>query len=968
MDMEELIHGDTQGSQAKQENILVSVRLRPLNEREISRNDISDWECINNNTIIFKHSVPERSMFPAAYTLDKVFGCNCPTKQVYLEATKEVALSVVGGINACIFAYGQTSSGKTYTMLGVTEYAVEDIYDYIERHKDREFVLKVSAMEIYNEVVRDLLSSDSTPLRLLDDPERGTVVEKLIEETLRDSDHFRELLSICAAQRQIGETSLNETSSRSHQILRLTVESSSREYLGAKNSSTLAASLNFVDLAGSERASQAMSTGARLKEGCHINRSLLTLGTVIRKLSKGRNEHIPYRDSKLTRILQTSLGGNARTAIICTMSPARSHVEQSRNTLSFAICAKEVTTNAQVNVVMSDKTLVKQLQSELARLNKELRSLGSTSKPKSDSAALLREKEILIEQMDKEIKELIWQRDLALSRVEDLLRAVREEPVSRVDEYSTVESQDRVCPLSLKASLQPCNISNEVDGPSVLSPNCQYLEVSENPEDNFLLDDSTPKFVGPDLCQGWEEMTQRERELSEDTCKEVRCIKIEESRMNRRTEADLSLPAPAEEEKHLSVKRTMNVLSSDKEENEVSSMKSDTTYEALQKKIEKLQKAINYLVSFYPLQQSPCSSELSVPRFRRMNLSRSRSSQAVLMSIPSSHWSEKLERNENIPSARFEKDMMEREGGVDRLLSELNCGVETGNLSTKDSQNSISLAESLGIKGYGAKSRMSRKDSQSSITSVESQSITGNDVYDFPTTHDFTAQQNEMPEIQSEKQFDGDMEAAPPTIKSQSRSTNADQDAKPLATQTCSDWRPEFERQRKEILELWVACNVPLVHRTCFFLLFKGDSSDLVYMEVELRRLSFLKDTFFHRTKAMKGGQIVTPTSSMKDLNRERQMLSKQLQKKFSRKEREGLYQKWGIGLKTRQRSLQLAHRLWTDIKDLNHIKESASLVSQLVGVVEPGQVPKELFGLSFVPRSMKKRSYSLKSNLSLLL
>uniref|UniRef100_A0A2N9HRV7 Kinesin motor domain-containing protein n=1 Tax=Fagus sylvatica TaxID=28930 RepID=A0A2N9HRV7_FAGSY len=150
----------------------------------------------------------------------------------------------------------------------------------------------------------------------------------------------------CFVQRQIGETSLNEASSRSHQILRLTIESSAREFLGNDKSSSLTTTVNFVDLAGSERASQSLAAGARLKEGCHINRSLLTLGTVIRKLSKGRNGHIPFRDSKLTHILQSSLGGNARTAIICTMSPARSHVEQSRNTLLFASCAKEVATNA----------------------------------------------------------------------------------------------------------------------------------------------------------------------------------------------------------------------------------------------------------------------------------------------------------------------------------------------------------------------------------------------------------------------------------------------------------------------------------------------------------------------------------------------------------------------------------------------------------------------------------------------
>ncbi|PKI45703.1 hypothetical protein CRG98_034019 [Punica granatum] len=383
----------------QKEKILVSVRLRPLNDKERSRNDVSDWECINNSTIIFRSSIPERAMFPSAYTFDRVFGCESSTEQVYEEGAKEVALAVVSGINSSIFAYGQTSSGKTFTMSGITEYAVSDIYDYIEKHPEREFVLKFSAMEIYNEAVRDLLSSDSTPLRLLDDPERGTVVERLTEESLRDWDHFLELLAVCEAQRHIGETSLNEMSSRSHQILRLTIESSAREYLGPDNSSTLTACVNFVDLAGSERASQTLSAGTRLKEGCHINRSLLTLGTVIRKLSKGRSGHIPYRDSKLTRILQNSLGGNARTAMICTMSPARNHVEQSRNTLLFASCAKEVTTNAQVNAVMSDKALVKQLQRELARMESELRSFSSSSLVHSDSSALLKEKELQIEKV-----------------------------------------------------------------------------------------------------------------------------------------------------------------------------------------------------------------------------------------------------------------------------------------------------------------------------------------------------------------------------------------------------------------------------------------------------------------------------------------------------------------------------------------------------------------------------------------
>uniref|UniRef100_F6H6I5 Kinesin motor domain-containing protein n=1 Tax=Vitis vinifera TaxID=29760 RepID=F6H6I5_VITVI len=196
----------------------------------------------------------------------------------------------------------------------------------------------------------------------------------------------------------------------------------------SENSSSLAATISFVDLTGSKRASQILSEGTRLKKGCHINRSLLTLGTIIRKLSKLRNAHIPYRGSKLTHILQNSLGGNARTTIICTMSPtynSSEKLEKKRrhlNTVSSLMarnssvspdnrsdpkldCVKELSTNAHVNVVMSDKILVKHLQRELARLESELKSLG-LNHVANDSTALLEKKELLIKKMDKETKYL----------------------------------------------------------------------------------------------------------------------------------------------------------------------------------------------------------------------------------------------------------------------------------------------------------------------------------------------------------------------------------------------------------------------------------------------------------------------------------------------------------------------------------------------------------------------------------
>ncbi|KHN19178.1 Kinesin-related protein 11 [Glycine soja] len=273
-----------------------------------------------------------------------------------------------------------------------------------------------------------------------------------------------------------------------------TIESSAREFMGKSSSTTLAASVNFVDLAGSERASQALSAESRLKEGCHINRSLLTLGTVIRKLRLSpsflaygvyllysasnivskptsglfnstvrRQGHINYRDSKLTRILQPSLGGNSRTSIICTLSPARSHVEQTRNTLLFACCAKQVTTKAQVNVVMSDKVLVKQLQKEVARLESELRTPCPPS-TNCDCAAMLRKKNLQIQKMEREIRELIEQRHLAQSQIEDLMCMVGNGQKSRKNTRCCKEIQSVELEESSRDDLEYADLSVSNNG------------------------------------------------------------------------------------------------------------------------------------------------------------------------------------------------------------------------------------------------------------------------------------------------------------------------------------------------------------------------------------------------------------------------------------------------------------------------------------------------------------------------
>ncbi|XP_021908360.1 kinesin-like protein KIN-7H isoform X1 [Carica papaya] len=706
---------ETPRSSGREEKIFVSVRLRPLNEKEISRTDVSDWECINDNTIISSNSlsISERSMYPTAYTFDRVFSPDSSTRQVYEEGAKEVALSVVKGINASVFAYGQTSSGKTYTMTGITDYTLADIYDYIERHQDRKFILKFSAMEIYNESVRDLLSSDSSQLRLLDDPEKGTVIEKLTEEILSDWKHFKELLSVCEAQRQIGETALNEASSRSHQILRLTIESSPRE-LGIDKLSTLTATVNFVDLAGSERASQSLSAGTRLKEGCHINRSLLTLGTVIRKLSKGRSGHIPFRDSKLTRILQPSLGGNARTAIICTLSPARIHLEQSRNTLLFATCAKEVITNAQVNIVMSDKVLVKHLRRELARLESELRNSVPIST--SDSAALLREKDLEIEKLKNEVRELTMQRDLALSEVESVQRLGGNEesstewvgldnqyPKLRVRNSSQHYSWDSENPApespviadtrSEHVGVRISDISQQSDKHSRTSSDDNLFQLPDL-KVNFTLTSppqqptiKVPGFVETDLHQ--EQIEENPEENFEGSCKT--CINIGKSSSDRYAESNLSDPTSNRYEDSSMTSSEVNTVNSGltEVENENGEKQEFETYLPLLNREKDLGITPNDFIIPSPEKSSPGLLEKEICGSRSLKLVRSRSCKASLTTSPFSPWLEKEGNNKTTPSNWLEKDFSGRPVGIPRKFSFLKYDDDRDRSSSNESLTCI---------------------------------------------------------------------------------------------------------------------------------------------------------------------------------------------------------------------------------------------------------------------------------------
>ncbi|CAN6912895.1 unnamed protein product [Brassica oleracea] len=991
-----------QGSSGREEKIFVSVRLRPLNVKERVKNEEADWECINDETVIYRShlSLSERSMYPTAYTFDRVFGPECCTKEVYDQGAKEVALSVVSGVHASVFAYGQTSSGKTYTMSGITDYALADIYDYIAKHKEREFVLKFSAMEIYNESVRDLLSTDIiSPLRLLDDPEKGTVVEKLTEETLRGWNHFKELLSICIDQRHIGETALNEVSSRSHQILRLTVESTAREYLASDKFSTLTATVNFIDLAGSERASQSLSAGTRLKEGGHINRSLLTLGTVIRKLSKGKTGHIPFRDSKLTRILQSSLGGNARTAIICTMSPARIHVEQSRNTLLFASCAKEVTTNAQVNIVMSDKVLVKHLQRELAKLESELRS-PRQALVVSDTTALLMEKDLQIQKLNKEVFQLAQQLEGAHSRIDDLQQIIGESPIKEIlstdSEHANLVLGHQYPKLRVRSSWESLYITPEspvsAQRSSMISPQSTDHGSDENVFQltDFRIDSGatipgqqhlsyvTPgKFTKVRLNIRGAESTNNKRKPvdqeerlhevdepsevgSEDTCTELRCIETgiimspEPNKLQDRSMAVKALPVCVPDSKNL--RPPPEIVEEEECVKEVSAVFIEPKEKSEPIKSSNLRRdpALPDSVTLSP--EKHYSLHLEKQRLGGVRHTRSRSCGTSFVSGSSSSLYEH-ERDANTPPNWYQKERAEsnlKPSNIKRppLPTHSSRMSMPANWFEKDfNRNQRTPAALDGVNKR--KSSMNSSQVSSSSTPVSRLQTSGRASNSQEEGEESGPQRDKRIIHLSMEEIEQKFLAL--------RSTKSFKDAAVDPIQdyltTPLNWPLEFKRLEMEIIELWHACNVSMAHRSYFFLLFRGDEKDCLYMEVELRRLKYIRETFTNDSKAIENGRTLTSMSSLRALNRERYKLSQLMQKKLTKEERENLFLRWGIGLNTKHRRLQLAHRVWSESKDIDHVRESASVVGKLMGFVDMDLASREMFGLNFSLKPRPKKS-----------
>uniref|UniRef100_A0A4W2I405 Centromere-associated protein E n=1 Tax=Bos indicus x Bos taurus TaxID=30522 RepID=A0A4W2I405_BOBOX len=341
-----------------------------------------------------------------SFNFDRVFHSNETTKNVYEEIAVPIIDSAIQGYNGTIFAYGQTASGKTYTMMGSQEYlgviprAIHDIFQKIKKFPDREFLLRVSYMEIYNETITDLLcdTQKMKPLIIREDFNRNVYVADLTEEVVYTSEMALKWITKGEKNRHYGITKMNQRSSRSHTIFRMILESREKGEPSNFEGSVKVSHLNLVDLAGSERAAQTGAEGLRLKEGCNINRSLFILGQVIKKLSDGQvGGFINYRDSKLTRILQNSLGGNAKTRIICTITPVS--FDETLSTLQFASTAKYMKNTPYVNEVSSDEALLKRYRKEIMDLKKQLEEVSLETRAqameKDQLAQLLEEKDLL---------------------------------------------------------------------------------------------------------------------------------------------------------------------------------------------------------------------------------------------------------------------------------------------------------------------------------------------------------------------------------------------------------------------------------------------------------------------------------------------------------------------------------------------------------------------------------------------
>ncbi|XP_053152236.1 kinesin-like protein KIF3A isoform X4 [Hemicordylus capensis] len=362
------------------DNVKVVVRCRPFNEREKAMCYKMAVNVDEMRGTITVHKTDSSNEPPKTFTFDTVFGPESKQLDVYNLTARPIIDSVLEGYNGTIFAYGQTGTGKTFTMEGVRAVpelrgiipnSFAHIFGHIAKAEgDTRFLVRVSYLEIYNEEVRDLLGKDQTQrLEVKERPDVGVYIKDLSAYVVNNADDMDRIMTLGHKNRSVGATNMNEHSSRSHAIFTITIECSEKGVDG--NMHVRMGKLHLVDLAGSERQAKTGATGQRLKEATKINLSLSTLGNVISALVDGKSTHVPYRNSKLTRLLQDSLGGNSKTMMCANIGPADYNYDETISTLRYANRAKNIKNKARINEDPKD-ALLRQFQKEIEELKKKL--------------------------------------------------------------------------------------------------------------------------------------------------------------------------------------------------------------------------------------------------------------------------------------------------------------------------------------------------------------------------------------------------------------------------------------------------------------------------------------------------------------------------------------------------------------------------------------------------------------------
>ena len=360
-------------------NVNVICRFRPMNELE--KTSGNEQVCMfTSPTSLQFNSTREKNRY--RFNFDRIFPPSSTQQDIYSFGVKGIIDSVLDGYNGTVLAYGQTSSGKTYTMqgemgsestMGIIPRMISHVFDFIHEQDSTEFMIKVSMIEIYQEKIRDLLDVSRVNLPIREDTIKGIYVDGCSERYVGCPQDVLASLELGSNNRAQAATNMNEHSSRSHSIFILTINQTNK-----KEGFSKIGKLYLVDLAGSEKISKTGATGHTLEEAKIINKSLTTLGRVINNLTDGKSQHIPYRESKLTRVLQESLGGNSKTCLIITCSPSIYNESETLSTLRFGERAKKIKNKPKINkevTVAELQKLVDQLKENLKKANARITQL-----------------------------------------------------------------------------------------------------------------------------------------------------------------------------------------------------------------------------------------------------------------------------------------------------------------------------------------------------------------------------------------------------------------------------------------------------------------------------------------------------------------------------------------------------------------------------------------------------------------